>query len=113
MSFCPLTSRTVSTSWMQLDSLQIQFLVRSPPCTAFSTIQKLFNAAAMETDRGKQKLTEGKVLLEHSMECARVQVQSNRFFVLAHPWRASSWEQDDATHVMKLNGARTVLFDQC
>ena len=26
---------------------------------------------------------------------------------------ASGWEQDCVKHVMKLNGVRTVLFDQC
>ena len=79
-------------AWQLLKTQRPYFLIGSPPCTAFSIIQK-FNA---RTPEGKRKLVKARRAAEvHLRFCADMyqeQVRQGRYFLHEHPKTATSWE---------------------
>jgi hypothetical protein len=102
-----------SLSIKLLTVLNVVFLILSPPCTIFSELQRLWNIKKMSKETFDKKWNEGMVYLNHSMECALVQIRSGRYFVFEHPWKASSWNTSIVQHVLAQPGVKTVDFDQC
>ena len=96
-----------------LSLLPIMLLVLSPPCTAFSALQRLWNYKRMSQEAVARQWSHGMVFLTHSMECARVQVQQGRLFAFEHPASATSWGTSVVQEVSKLPGVMKVTFDQC
>lgn len=52
-------------------------------------------------------------LLDHSMECAEMQVKMNKFFVFEHPARASSWSQASVKRVAAIPAIDSITIDMC
>ena len=92
---------------------RITFLLLSPPCTAFTPLQRLWNYKSMSEEAMQKKLDAGMTFLEHSMECAKVQWGLGQKFVFEHPVGAMSWKEDCVQQVMNLPGVGCALFDMC
>lgn len=100
-------------SFNLLAQLQIVFLMLSPPCTIFSQLQRLWNFKKMSKVVMEAKIAQGMRFLEHSMECARIQIENGAYFCFEHPAGASSWDTDCVRAISKRLGVRIVSFDQC
>ena len=98
--------------WL-LHTLSIHLLMLSPPCTAFSQLQIMWNYPRMDTARANQIWDRDMELLEHSMRCACVQGSTGRAWCFEHPERAESWKTKTVADVRALPGALEVVFDQC
>jgi len=98
-------------------SIQLLALVRlvilSPPCTAFSALQHLWNYKRMSPDRAAAQWAKGMLCLEHAMACARKQHVEGRFFAFEHPANASSWRTPCVQGVRQLPGVLCVTIDLC
>ena len=91
----------------------ILFLMLSPPCTAFSSLMRLWNYKKMSPEKAAALWATGMCFLEHSMELAENQVHSGRYFAFEHPASATSWSQPCVQRVAALPGVMEVTFDQC
>ena len=91
----------------------IMVLMLSPPCTAFSALQAMWNFPKLSPDRVAQIWRVGMIFLEHAMDAARVQLDGGRFFAFEHPANATSWGQPCVQAVMARPGVVVVQFDQC
>ena len=96
-----------------LAAWQVFMLILSPPCTAFSQLQRMWNFKKMSAQRVEALWSSGMCFLEHSMLAAQEQVARSCFFAFEHPAGATSWSQDCVDSVRKLPGVFTVVFDQC
>lgn len=96
-----------------LGLLHIAFLVLSPPCTMFSSLQWLWNVKKMSQSVFSQRWSEAMLLLEHAMACAAAQHAAKRRFVFEHPAGAKSWSQACVQHVLSLQGVELVVIDMC
>ena len=96
-----------------LEVLTIAFLVLSPPCTAFSDLQRLWNYKRMTAAMIQSQWDEGMLHLRHAMACAVAQHRAGRFFVFEHPAKASSWRTEEVKNVRAMSGVFSVVFDQC
>ena len=92
-------------------TLQMAWLVQSPPCTVFSDLQRLFNIKRITPEAWQARLAAGMQLLECSMLCARAQVDGGRFFAFEHPARASSWATEVVCGIASLESVSVVEFD--
>ena len=96
-----------------LSVLSIMMLILSPPCTAFSELQRLWNYKKMTKEAVERQWEQGMVFLRHAMQCATLQHAAGRRFVFEHPARASSWRTLEVSRVSSLPGVHVVVFDQC
>ena len=91
----------------------IMVLMLSPPCTAFSALQAMWNFPKLSPARVAQIWRLGMIFLGHAMDAARVQLDGGRFFAFEHPASATSWKQPCVQAVMARPGVVVVQFDQC
>ena len=91
----------------------IMVLMLSPPCTAFSALQVMWNFPRLSPDRVAQIRGLGMIFLERAMDAARAQLDGGRFFAFEHPANATSWDQPCVKAVMACPGVEVVQFDQC
>jgi hypothetical protein len=96
-----------------LHQLQIWFLILSPPCTAFSHLQVIYNFKKMTKERVQDMMAKAMVLLEFAVRCAMAMHEAGKFFVFEHPSRATSWKTDVLMRLAELPGVYTCHFDQC
>ena len=96
-----------------LTQLHIWFLMTSPPCTAFSALQRLWNYKKISKEKVERIWSNGMFHLEHAMKCCRVQHAEGQLFGFEHPATASSWKEACVKEVRALPGVATVVFDQC
>ena len=96
-----------------LYQLSIRLVILSPPCTAFSELQRLWNFKRMTPESIRANWEQGMVFLRHSMDCAMAQVRRGAFFLFEHPARASSWRTPEVQRVLGQPGVVVVSFDQC
>ena len=96
-----------------LCKLSIGIVILSPPCTAFSELQRLWNYKRMTLDAVQRQWEQGMVFVRHAMECALTQYKAGRRFGYEHPARASSWKTPEVSRVASLPGVHVVVFDQC
>ena len=96
-----------------LAMLHIMLFVLSPPCTAFSELQRLWNYKRMTAEAIHQQWAQGMLYLRHSMDCAMDQVRQGAYFAFEHPARASSWGLPEVQRVLSQPGVVVVTFDQC
>ena len=96
-----------------LVKLDVKHVILSPPCTAFSELQRLWNYKRMTPEAIQQQWTQGMVHLNHSMDCAMDQLSRNACFGFERPARASSWRQPEVQRVLSQPGVVVVSFDQC
>ena len=93
--------------------LQIAMLILSPPCTAFSFLQEMFNYKKLPVEVVQQKIAAAMILLRHALQCAKIQYESGRKFVFEHPASATSWKLPEVKSMLELPGMHAVVFDQC
>ena len=96
-----------------LSLLPVLVLILSPPCTAFSALNHLWNYPKLPPEEVARRLNAGKCFVSHAMCCARAQCQAGRYFVYEHPASASSWNLHEVMEVTALPGVHCVVFDQC
>ena len=96
-----------------LSKLMIVFLCLSPPCTMFSELQRLFNYKRMSREVWTRRWNQAVGYIDHSMACARIQIQKKRKFMYEHPWRAASWELPSVRAIQDHPQVHTVTFDMC
>ena len=96
-----------------LGHFDVGFCMLSPPCQAFSELQRLWNFKRMPADKVADLWAQGMLFLDHSMQCCHVQHSRDRYFCFEHPQKASSWKQSTVEEVRKLPGVMTITFDQC
>ena len=88
------------------------FLVGSPMCTAFSSINRI-NYARMEKEEVEARMAYGRRHLEFCAKLYTIQWRSGRYFLHEHPAEASSWEEKCITGILKKQGVLRVVGDQC
>ena len=109
----------LSIDWVQhlalalVDKLEVQMLMLSPPCTAFSPLQELWNFKRMSQQKICALWSLGMVFLLFAMRAAKKQIAKGRFFMFEHPARATSWTQDCVREVASVGSVESVTFDQC
>ena len=103
--------RSISLELLQLPMIVV--LILSPPCTVFSDIQRLWNIKKYAKDVWASRWADGMCLLDHSMECAEMQVKMNNIFVFEHPVRATSWSQASVKRVAAIPGVDSITIDMC
>ena len=96
-----------------LNLLPVLFLILSPPCTAFSSLNHLWNYPKLDRQEKERRLAVGRAFVTHAMQCARVQWEEGRYFLYEHPATASSWQLGEVKAVEALPGVKCVVFDQC
>ena len=69
------------------------FVIGSPPCTLFSTLQNLSRAKRENTPEFRARLAEARVLLEFMTEIYEIQLAGGRHFLHEHPVGAVSWSE--------------------
>ena len=94
------------------DALQPLFVMLSPPCTMYSSLQNL-NLAKMEPSVRDRRFQDAHCLLDFAMLVAERQIQRGGFFCHEHPARATSWRRASVQRVAQLPGCQTITFDQC
>lgn len=107
------SERLQAVSLNLLNQLQIYFLMLSPPCTVFSSLQRLWNMKHWTPDQWQARWQQGMIHLRHSMNCAAEQHVKGRLFVFEHPAGATSWKTSEVQYVSGLDGVVSVTFDQC
>ena len=89
-------------------------LIGSPPCTAFSSWQAL-NAARLgwTAQDIKRRRAEGELHVRFCCELYKLQAEAGRYFLHEHPANAVSWQLAEVRELLKANGVRRVVGDQC
>ena len=89
-----------------------KILMVSPPCTAFSSWQRI-NRPKMSAAKWAHRWSEGTCLFDFAMDCIALQQKQNSGFCHEHPDQASSWARGTCQQVMQDSSAFVVRFDQC
>lgn len=76
----------------------------SPPCTPFSSLQRLNAHRVVDTDLRDLKLKEGLVLLRFTMQVANAQIDNDKYFCFEHPFGATSFDQNCVKKLMGRKG---------
>ena len=83
-----------------LPQLKIGFLMLSPPCTIFSTLQSVFNFKRWTKEYIQMRMDEGITHVHHSMQCALVQISRGALFCYEHPAYATSWDLEEVNVII-------------
>ena len=102
-----------SLSMTLLARMQIDFLMLSPPCTAFSSLNHMWNYPKMPPQKVREKIDQGMVHISHSVALAKQQIERDRWFALEHPACATSWRTPLLQELTDMPQVRSVVFDQC
>ena len=73
------------------------FLMTSPPCTMYSELTRLWNAAKMSWEVRALRQRDADHMLKFGLEMCRIQGKAGRLWCHEHPHRASSWKMDIAS----------------
>ena len=84
-----LEKRDQSLLWGVLRRRPTRLLIASPPCTIFSSLQKLRKTPMPEDERQN-----GLELLKVAVRACLLQVKSNNLFIFEHPAGATSWNEN-------------------
>jgi hypothetical protein len=90
----------VAKAWAAWKESEPTFLMLSPMCKAFSTLQNLTKGS----EKHHATLREGMDHMNLSMKLAKAQHEAGRYFLFEHPWSAWSWKLEAVREVMDLNG---------
>ena len=88
------------------------FLIGSPPCTPFSTLQ---NISKHKRDPAivAEEMRVGVMHLRFCMSLYLLQIAGGRFFIHEHPSRATSWEDVEVVKIAAMEGVGTASVDMC
>lgn len=90
---------------------QPKFLMLSPPCTLFSTLQNLNPGKG--TPAWQTRYDEAVELLRFCCMVAATQVRQGRYFALEHPQAATSWTRQEMKELGSMTGVSVVDLDMC
>ena len=88
------------------------FLIGSPPCTAFSPLQRL-SRHKRSPAVVKEELRAGRVHLDFCMKLYAIQVEQGRFFIHEHPHDAESWQEGSVVKMAAKEEVNIVVVDMC
>ena len=88
------------------------FVIGSPPCTAFSTMQNL-SKGKRNPEVVEEELRQAKEHMRFCIEIYIMQVEARRCFVHEHPVGASSWDMKEMIELMMGEDVGTVTVDMC
>ena len=88
------------------------FVIGSPPCTAFSSIQSL-NKGKRPKEVVERELRDAEAHMKFCIELYEMQVQAHRYFLHEHPAGASSWKMKEMVALMMAGEVDAVTFDMC
>ena len=88
------------------------FLIGSPPCTPFSTLQNISKYKRDPKIVAEERRV-GLVHLEFCMSLYVLQIAGSRFFIHEHPSRATSWEEKEVLKVAAMEGVGIAEVDMC
>ena len=92
--------------------LEPDFIIGSPPCTAFCAWNHHMNFRKMDPARVQAMLVEGRMHLEFMTSLYRLQISASRFFVNKHPATAVSWDERCITKILAHQDVHLVKADQ-
>jgi len=96
-----------------LIQLRITFVMLCPPCTIFSVLQRVWNFKYWTQEVIDFRWNEGVTFVDHSMLCARIQHEQDRYFAFEHPYRSGAWDLESVQYVSRLSGVHVFDFDMC
>ena len=88
------------------------FVIGSPPCTAFSSLQNL-NAKKRDPRVVQQEKAAGERHMEFCMRIYRMQIDGKRFFIHEHPNTATSWKMASMVELLAAPGVDQAVVDMC
>lgn len=88
-----------------------KYLMLSPPCTMFSTMQHLSTGKRKDQAAFERRLCEATLLWRFALRCFSLQNDAGRRVALEHPASASSWALDCSQPLLAWSGS--AVFDQC
>ena len=96
-----------------VDADNPDWIVGSPPCTAFSLLNVGLNFPKMPVEDVKRRVKAGLVHLKFVCQLYRRQIRHGKWFLHEHPASAVSWKTKPIGRLMRLPGVQTVVMDQC
>ena len=90
-----------------------EWIIGSPPCTAFGIWNRQINYRKMDADKVKAAVDEGKRHLRFCAQLYRRQLARGKHFLHEHPARALSWSEPEIAALMKYPLTHLVVADQC
>ena len=92
---------------------QPRWVIGSPPCTAFSTLNTGLNYKRMSPEKVAAMMKEGRMHLHFVLSLYKVQLDSGRHFLHEHPSGASSWKDPWTQRLLQHPKVHTATSDQC
>ena len=89
------------------------FIIGSPPCTAFCAWNHHLNFKKMDPARVRAMVEEGRQHLEFMASLYQLQMDAGRFFVHEHPATAVSWDEKCIVKLLAHNDVHLSKADQC
>ena len=89
------------------------WVVGSPPRTAFSMLNVGLNYPKMDKEEVRRRLKEGLVHLKFVCQMYRRQMRCGKLFLHEHPVGALSWKTKPILKLLKSAGVYSVVNDQC
>ena len=96
-----------------IEEQEPDWIIGSPPCTAFCAWNVHMNFPKMSPEVVKQKIAEGERHLKFCAKLYRHQHARGKFFLHEHPAGARSWHHPSILAVLRLPGVGVVKGDQC
>ena len=95
-----------------VDEVKPMFLIGSPMCSPWSSLQKLSENRRDPEDVEKMKVR-AELHIRFVCELYRAQHEAGRYFLHEHPLFATSWQNEHIVGILRLDGVDTVWGDQC
>ena len=88
------------------------FIISSPPCTAFSTLQNI-SKHKRDPEVVEAEKRAGIVHIKFCIELYKIQLQHHWYFIHEHPSGATSWQLPEIIAIMAEPSVGAALVDMC
>ena len=96
-----------------IDTDDPDWIVGSPPCTAFSIWSRQMNYRKMDPEKVRVAIEEGVRHLNFCCKLYRRQLARGKHFLHEHPARALSWKHPQILSILGLQTVHLATADQC
>ena len=96
-----------------IDTDDPDWIIGSPPCTAFSIWNRQMNYRKMDPEKVRIAIEEGVRHLEFCCKLYRRQLARGKHFLHEHPARALSWKHPQIISILGLPTVHLATADQC
>ena len=96
-----------------VQELDPDFVIGSPPCTAWCAWNQHMNYQKMDPQRVKTLMEEGRIHLEFVARLYRRQLANGKYFLHEQPATALSWDEKCINDLILRSDVRLVTADQC